>query len=254
MVGLTKLLVHRSLNFVIKNIVSSKRDTALITNNKFKRSLLTTSLLCNVLFLLFFIGKRVYYTNYNYFHPKETVGERWNTFLTLKSDDKEIVFLGTSVTEGFNVNKEFNNPKIKNMGFSGNTTNTILANLQRVIARKPYKIFIEGGINDFRYKLPVDTATNNITRMIKLVKSHSPNTILYIQSAFPTNIKKLNDTIKAYNDRTEAICKAMKVRFIDLHNSFLRYGRIDNSLTLDGIHLNETGYFVWRKNLEQFVR
>ncbi|WP_121810947.1 GDSL-type esterase/lipase family protein [Mucilaginibacter kameinonensis] len=223
-------------------------------NNKFKRRLLTTSLSLNAVFVLFFVSKRIYYVNYIFFHPSPTVDERWNVFLNSKNDGKEVVFLGTSITQGFNVSKEFNTPLIKNMGFSGNTTSTILSNLKRVISRKPYKIFIEGGINDFKYKIPLDTAVYNIVEMIKSVQLKSPKTVLYIQSEFPTNLKKLNDTINFYNIKIQSICKEKGVNFINMHNDFLRHGSIDSSLTLDGTHLNETGYFFWRKNIEQFVQ
>lgn len=224
-----------------------------MTNNKFKKWLLIASLSLNVLFVLFFVLKRVYYANYDYFHPKPTIEERWANFLNSTNNGKEVVFLGTSITQGFNVTKEFNNPQIKNMGFSGNTTNAVLASLKRVVPRKPYKIFIEGGVNDFKYKIPLDTAVNNVLKMIEVVQVETPKTALYIQSEFPTNLKKLNDTIDAYNSRIKSICKLKGVNFIDFHDDFLRYGIIDNSLTLDGTHLNETGYFLWRRNIERFV-
>lgn len=85
-------------------------------NNKFKRDLLRVSLSLNILFILFFIGKRFYYGHQSLFHHVKTLDERWADFLKSKPDTGEIIFLGISITEGFPVKDEFNNSKVKNMG------------------------------------------------------------------------------------------------------------------------------------------
>ncbi len=224
-------------------------------NNKFKRSLLIASLSLNILFVLFFVGKRLYYGNWLFFHPLKPADteQRWSIFLKSKPNKNEIIFLGTSITEGFNVEKGFNNPCVKNMGFAGSISENGIQVINKLIYRKPKKLFIEFGINDFRYAIHTDSVTAHLVAMINLIKAKSPGTGIFIQSVLPTSLDTLNAKIVRYNRSAKSICDSSNVTFINLYPEFLKGDKIDPDLTLDGIHLNQAGYFNWRRLIKGFV-
>ncbi|MFS2189802.1 SGNH/GDSL hydrolase family protein [Mucilaginibacter sp. Mucisp84] len=221
-------------------------------NDKFKKSLLIGSLLLNILFVLVFIGKRFYYSHYQLFHHVITMDERWANYL--KSNPAgEVVFLGTSITEGFDVKQEFDSPKVKNMGFAGSISENGIQVINRLIYRKPAKVFIEFGVNDFKYGISEDTVKSHLIRMIDIIKQQSPKTVIFVQSVFPTDRDSLNNKILSYNKQANEICKQKDVTFLNLYPSFLRGNKIDKDLTFDGTHFTEAGYFYWRKLISEVV-
>ncbi|HPI85609.1 MAG TPA: GDSL-type esterase/lipase family protein, partial [Bacteroidales bacterium] len=64
----------------------------------------------------------------------------------ITSDD--IVFLGDSLTEGFDLQHYFNLPNLKNRGISGDTTYQVLYRLEEIWNSKPAGLFLMIGIND----------------------------------------------------------------------------------------------------------
>ncbi|MFB0497363.1 lysophospholipase L1-like esterase [Mucilaginibacter sp. OAE612] len=222
-------------------------------NNRFKRGLATVSLSLNIIFVLFFIGKRFYYSHQSLFHHVITKDERWADFLKSKAGTGEIIFLGTSITEDFNVKYEFSNPLVKNMGFAGSISENGIQAINKLIYRKPKKLFIEFGVNDFKYGISMDTVKAHLVSMLDLIKDKSPNTGVYVQSVLPTNIDSLNNKIVRYNKEAKNICLMRAVTFIDLYSEFLRGNKIDPDLTIDGTHLSDAGYFNWRRLINKYV-
>jgi lysophospholipase L1-like esterase len=215
---------------------------------------LRLSIAVNVMFAMFFIGKRIYYSNYTYFHPGETIAHRWMVILNSKRDPEEVLFLGTSITYGFPFKKEFGNAHIKNLGFSGSISDNVLTNVQKIIVRKPKSIFLEFGVNDFKRHISVDSVLNNLHKIISIMKLQSPGTLIYVQSVLPTSNNQLNYKIMAYNSKVLAESGLSRYTFIDLYPKFLRYDKIDPDLSDDGTHLNDTGYFLWHRLIEQYVQ
>jgi lysophospholipase L1-like esterase len=222
-------------------------------SNSLKKVLLISSISLNILFILFFIGKRFYYTHWELFHHVITQKERWADLFKSKPNDNEIIFLGTSITEGFNVKKEFNNPFVKNMGFAGSISENGIQVINKLINRKPKKLFLEFGVNDFKYNISPDTVKAHLVSMIDLVRLKSPATIIYVESVLPTGIDSLNNKIIGYNEEAKSICLMKGVTFINLYPNFLKGDKIDSDLTIDGTHLSEAGYFNWKRLIDEFV-
>jgi len=217
------------------------------------------SLTINFLLIAFFVGKRIFYANRGYFyrhgylHPHIKPNRRWLTFLASKPDTPEIIFAGTSLTQQFQLQVAFNSTHIKNLGFAGNKTIHLLHQVQKYISRKPMKLFLEAGINDMRYGLSVDSAYGNFVKICTVVKKASPQTKLYVQATLPTNVPALNNNIQLYDNKVAAFCLHQQITYINLYPAFTRNGLIDSALTTDGIHLNETGYLLWKQQIEKYV-
>ncbi|OOQ59336.1 GDSL-type esterase/lipase family protein [Mucilaginibacter pedocola] len=218
--------------------------------NKKKNIALGISILLNVAFVMFFVGKRIYYSNHDFFHPPVNNLTR---LLSEKPDTADVIFLGTSLTYGFPLQEAFNNPHIKNCGQAGITTSGLITHLQQIVKRHPNKIFLEGGINDLRKNLGSEVAYNNIAKMLDMVKAESPKTTIYMQSIMPTDSSYLNKQILPLNGRIETLAKDKNVIYIDLYSALAKNGELDRAATIDGIHFNSVGYYLWRRAIECYL-
>jgi len=174
-------------------------------------------------------------------------------FKSLPHSKSDIVFLGTSLTQGFPLQESFNNAHIKNRGIGGNTTVDILNRLDEVIDGKPQKIFIEIGTNDIGQKHSIDSTFSNLKQIITIIRSKSPESTIYVQSVLPFG-KNNSKQIELYNSKVSAYCADNKITFIDLYPHFLRNGTIKNELTCDGTHLVASGYLLWKDLIFKYVK
>ena len=221
---------------------------------KIKRFVILSSLILNVSMILFIIGKRIYYQNSSYFNPQETSQQRLNKYLTSNPDTSTILFVGTSITAGFPLFKEFQNNHYINLGFAGATNHNLTGIIEQAIRKKPRAIVLESGINDIRYRFDSALAFNEGCHNIDLICSLSPGTKIYVQSVLPTQVKSLNESVKAYNTQLKAYCNSRKITFMNIYSAFLYGDKLDSDLTIDGIHLSETGYFVLKKSISPYLK
>ncbi|GAA3962023.1 GDSL-type esterase/lipase family protein [Mucilaginibacter dorajii] len=208
------------------------------------------SIALNVLTIGYFIDKKVLF-GIESRHQFER--QKWNELFSTAHDSTEIIFIGTSLTQNFRLQEEFNNPHLKNMGFGGTETPAILNNFKRIIVRKPPKIFLEGGINDVQNGLNMDDAFKNFVEMCTLAKTVSPRTKLFVQSVLPTMTSKFNERIEGYNSRIMDYCKVHNIPYINMYHDFIVDGKLNPLATIDGIHLTPYGYYLWKKHLLPYI-
>jgi len=177
----------------------------------------------------------------------------------IKSTD--IVFLGDSLTESFDLIKHFGRNDLRNRGMGGNMTDHILYRLEEITKTRPQKVFLMIGINDLYQEQNPDLVFNNIIRILDIIYSESPKTFRYLQSILPVNEKHLltggqiNTTIYKMNDRLKAHCAdEPMIAFIDLHSDFLNHnGEMDQEYTYDGVHLTPAGYILWANLVRPYL-
>ncbi|MBL6655428.1 MAG: GDSL family lipase [Flavobacteriaceae bacterium] len=182
----------------------------------------------------------------------------------LKKDD--IVFLGNSITaEGKNWSARLNNPKVRNRGIGGDTTDGVLARIGEIVDSKPTAVFLLIGINDLYnnsiQEPSVNYIANNIIEIAKKIKTNSSDSKVFIQTLLPISKKKSTKDYKLYNHsiRTinEIIIENQQKKFysvIDLYALFVNSeGQLEEDLTYDGLHLNEEGYKVWSNFIKPII-
>jgi len=208
------------------------------------------SIALNIITIGYFIDRKIYF---GYMRRHQFEKQKWDALFSTKRDSSEIIFIGTSLTEGFKLRSSFNNIHLKNMGFAGAESQDILNNLERIIVRKPPKIFLEAGINDVRNGRDMEAAYKNFVKICVVTKNSSPATKLYVQSVLPTLTRGFNLQIKAYNTRVLNYCRFNNIIYINMYDSFIKDDRLNSLATTDGVHLTPYGYYLWKKQLEPYI-
>lgn len=190
--------------------------------------------------------------------------QRVSLFELLPVMQKDIVFLGNSITDGGEFAELFGMSNIKNRGISGDVIAGVSKRLQQVTGGKPAKIFLLIGINDISHNLSAEKISADYKALIKRIRNESPNTKLYIQSIFPIDndfqlYKKLTDkeeVVKTVNKNLENIASEEGAIFINLTPVLAddKTGKLKQAYTNDGLHLTGQGYKAWIKTIEPFVK
>jgi len=230
-----------------------------------KNNLLYISILLNILFIVgfFFVVQRL--GGFAYVKAKiqtgNTVGvynSRVNHFKNLDMPSDAIVMLGNSLTQFCEWNELLENPKMVNRGIAGDMTGGMLLRLEEITQHQPSKIFLMIGINDLGVRSK-DEILKNYEAIVKFISEKTPSTQLYLQSILPTNNSlrksgKSNSDIVFLNEKINEIAQKMDLKYINLHPLFLdNNGALDERFTQDGIHLDEAGYQVWKKELKKYI-
>jgi predicted alpha-1,2-mannosidase len=187
-----------------------------------------------------------------YYHRKEH-------FESLPDTPDEIIFLGNSITDGAEWFELFNgNPNVKNRGIGGDDTDGILERLDEVVSSDPAKIFLLIGTNDISSGKTVEHVVSNHQKIIDRIKEASPETKLYIQSVLPVqesiHTTRPNDSLREINRQLEEMCRQQEITYIDLFSLFVdEKGQLDLKYSIDGLHLNGTGYLKWVEEVTKYV-
>lgn len=160
----------------------------------------------------------------------------------------DIVFLGNSITEqAGDWAKRFNNPKAKNRGISGDTTDGVLERLGEITYSQPSKVFLLIGINDlFRDDMTAEKVYNNILKIVNRINIASPKTKIFVHTILPTSTEKIKEKIFKTNNLLTSSATFHPYEVIPIHDDFATENDLMNmELSTDGVHLNENGYQVW---------
>jgi lysophospholipase L1-like esterase len=187
----------------------------------------------------------------------------WNQLGRYHADDERlkqmpaeparVVFLGDSITDGWNLAQFFPGKPYVNRGISGQTTPQMLVRMYPdVIDLKPAAIIILAGTNDIaRNTGPVtmEMIEENFQAITELAQAHGIKVILcsltpisdytaHKQSEHrpPTDILKLNAWLRDYAARAHAIFADYYTATVD-DKGFLKDG-----FSGDGLHPNAKGY------------
>jgi len=219
-------------------------------------------------FLSYFLFFSLLFSSLTSFSQENKFGTYYNQRLSLfekMPDTKgEIIFLGNSITDGGEWCELLGNPKAKNRGISGDTTEGVLFRLNEVTRSKPAKVFLLIGINDLSRGVLKDTVYSNICRIAQKIRKDSPKTQVYVQSILPVNesfglfknhTNKTADVLWV-NAQLKTWCEKEQVQYVDL------YGRFKNPdsellnplLTNDGLHLTGDGYLLWVEIFKPYLK
>ncbi|MES5896543.1 GDSL-type esterase/lipase family protein [Bacillus cereus group sp. RP43] len=190
------------------------------------------------------------------FTPLHKVRE--SVFNSAESVGTGVVFLGDSLTDYNEWGEVFPHVKTYNRGISGDTTIDVMYRLNQVMSLKPSKVFLMVGINDLRAKTPKEEVVDNYKNIVKQLKTDLPDTKVFIESILPVRVSKpsnlKNEDVNWINKELEKIAKENEYKFIDLHPLFTdNDGQLKEAWTVDGVHINSTGYKAWENEIKNDV-
>jgi lysophospholipase L1-like esterase len=183
-------------------------------------------------------------------------------FRSYPNSTKDIIFLGNSITAGTDWAELLGNRNARNRGISGDISFGILARLDEVTEGKPAKVFLLIGINDIQHNTPDTLIIANYRKIVQTIRSASPQTKIYVQTLLPVNNSftqfknhyNKDEHIAAVNEGIRKIAAEEKVTCIELNKAFQdTEGKLDKSLTMDGLHLNAEGYKRWAGILKTYL-
>lgn len=182
------------------------------------------------------------------------ITHRYDSFKACRLTDRNIVFIGNSITNMGNWHEHFaDNSLFVNRGNSGACSYEALENLESILVGKPSKIFVMIGTNDIGTATgtPESIAKNGLA-LIERVKNESPETKVHIVSTFPSsNGLRSPENHAEINRLLKAVCEETQTTFIDLWDDM--QGILDNSISADRLHVTERGYYIWSNALLPYI-
>ena len=168
------------------------------------------------------------------------------------------VFLGNSITEGFDLETFFPGHEFANRGIVGDHLDGLIQRLDNsALNLKPKKLFLMIGINDIGDKRSDEYLISMFIALVDTLVTSLPETDIYMHSILPTSPRWKNcppDQIKRVNVFLELLAQENELVFINLYPHFMGDTKyINPDLTRDGLHPNQAGYQVWAKRIKPFI-
>ena len=108
---------------------------------------------------------------------------------------ENIVFIGDSITDFYNVNTFYPDLPVVNSGHSGNSVGGVYGNLEDDLYKyNPTKVFLLIGTNNLTGSSS-DEIVYGILKIAREIHKNRPNAKLYIESIYPVNNKTDNDVV-----------------------------------------------------------
>lgn len=184
--------------------------------------------------------------------------QKLSMFEMMPDQDKEVVWMGDSITDGAEWSELFPGLRTLNRGISSDNTFGMLYRIGEVAKRKPVKLFLLIGINDIARNIPNEVILRNYVKLIDSIQIQSPNTKILIQTILPTNNvftqfknhQNKTEQIAEVNNSLKIICQQRGLQLVDLFTAMSDVnGKLDKRFTNDGLHLNGAGYQRWKQFL-----
>ncbi len=170
----------------------------------------------------------------------------------IDQDQKSLVFLGDSITQGWGeeLGKSFPGVKLANRGIGGDTTRGMLIRLKEdVLALNPKGIVMLMGTNDLEEDATPESTVGNVRLILAEVKKHDPKMPVILCQVFPssTSKKRPAEMIKRINQLlAEAAKSEPQVTLLETWPLFAdEDGDAKEAEFPDLLHPNAIGYAKW---------
>lgn len=225
----------------------------------------------NFISLLSFSTTGIYCDENNVKYFNESFYESYQAKLSLFRAENEnafpggIVFIGNSITQGFDVKRFFPGVIVYNRGIVGDQLGIgDYAGVSKRLGEScfdldPVAVFLMIGINDIGAR-PVSRTATGYASLLKAILDSLPMVELYVQSVLPTSgdYSGLNPSVDSLNSLLQEIVDEMSllyyVRFIDLSTQFKdSTGRLKSDYSYDGLHLSQSGFAKWAEFINPLI-
>ncbi|MFB9135540.1 GDSL-type esterase/lipase family protein [Vibrio olivae] len=164
----------------------------------------------------------------------------------------DVLFVGDSITEGFDLDKYVKHPNVINLGISGDTSLGVINRIDLLKNKKNAIVFLMIGVNDLGMNVSINNIEDNIIHIIDDLKDNG--SFIVIQSVLLTDGRKRdNHKIFLLNQKISQLSKQRGIAYLDLNPFMVKNGKLNPEFTYDGLHLNEDGYNAWAYAINVFL-
>ncbi len=186
-------------------------------------------------------------------------------------DEKRVVFMGDSITDGWKLAEYFPNQPFVNRGISGQTTSQMLLRFRSdVIDLKPKVVVILAGTNDIAGNtgpITLEGIEGNLASMVELAHANGINVVL--ASVLPVSDYNTNKAgekiirtvqrppaqILALNQWIKNFAAERKLVYLDYFSATVDdKGFLKAELANDGLHPNAEGYKIMQKLVAEAIK
>src|SRR5690625_228408 len=187
----------------------------------------------------------------------EMYAESVSKFEHITLEKADVVFMGDSIVGRGLWNEYFHDLVVANRGIGTDTSFGMVNRVEQVIALKPEKVFISGGINDLTNGYDLSVVRENYESILEKIHENIPDSKIFVQSILPIKENKRdvkNKLIKEFNVDLREITEQYNFTFIDLYSSFVDDNeQLADEYTIDGTHLTGAGYAKWVEKINEYV-
>ncbi|MEF2551979.1 GDSL-type esterase/lipase family protein [Aurantimonas sp. A2-1-M11] len=158
----------------------------------------------------------------------------------------EVTMIGDSITALGEWSEILPRLRVANRGISGDTTQGVQKRLGPILATDADVYAIMLGVNDFR--LLGASASDVFSRYETIVDALPRSSAVVVFSTLLVSedgSEETNEQVRQLNSQLSNKCKTEKCAFVDLNASLAPNGSLDEQFSLDGLHLNGSGYLLW---------
>lgn len=170
----------------------------------------------------------------------------------VERDQKAVVFLGDSITQGWgeDFSAWFPGMKTANRGISGDTSRGVLIRLQEdVLALNPSAIVLLIGTNDLEEGADPEWVASNVKLILQRIHEHNPSVPVILCEVFPSSASKSrgSDQIKRINQLlAQAVKGNQQITSLETWKLFANEaGDAKPEEFPDLLHPNLAGYAKW---------
>ncbi len=178
----------------------------------------------------------------------------------VEKDQKSLVFLGDSITQGWgdDMGGSFPGVKVANRGISGDTSRGMLIRLKDdVLSLNPTGVVMLLGTNDLEENAEPEVIVGNFKLIVAELKKHNPKLPLIVCQVFPSSESKKRpaEKIKKLNDMYAAAVKGdAQVTLVETWTLFAdEKGDAKLAEFPDLLHPNGAGYKKWAAALRPIL-
>ncbi len=187
--------------------------------------------------------------------------------LAARGSDPELVFLGDSITQGWEsegaeaFEASFGQWRTLNLGFSGDRTENVLWRLEHgeVDGIDPKLVVMMIGTNNTGHRMdPPEDVAAGVTEIVSELQERLPDTKILLLAIFPrgeTAADEMRTNNRGINQRIRSLADGSDVFYANVNRVFMdERGRLHTDIMPDLLHPNAEGYERLADALEPMVQ
>lgn len=165
----------------------------------------------------------------------------------------DIVMFGDSHTANWKWSTTINQYSVLKLGWGGYTSEMLVEKISLCIPSKPKYVFILCGGNDISYRsTTLKNTLYNLQQMADTLKNNNI-TPVFQKLMYQYNNPEFNTSIDSLNNALTKYCLEEHIDIIDIGKDMYDSTGLKASLTVDNLHLNEKGYAIWSKAINNYL-